>query len=492
MTEHIERVDTEDGPDVEVPDNCVLLLHRDAEINEYDGHQVHKGEAVSDLDVLDLLIDVLNGLGKSLTTELRETLTNGESEDENREQEVEDTVEADQESGDTNEEADKSGDDELSALERRAARLDEEVAENTAYTREEIVAIAFDKDVDEVTDSNKAYLYQILPEADLELETMPDPNSTSDRNLYYHGEQPDIGPETDTDSDTERSDETAEGAGAVHPDYVADCPHCDYSEAFQDTDEAAVALDTHLLDEHPDEVATEDQEHDAPLAGSPPDSSGGEDSAAEDDTGKSRMGDAPTGHSDDGGVPDTDDEDAIDEIAPVSAEDEQLNDTVFTTIEEDPSETSVEDEVTDDITDVLPDDISIEDLSKAHLIKLLHYRTDRSQEEIMELVGATQSYVSSVTNGLPETQEPEVVGSLHECRANDVVRYVKCIECDAVFDLDAVENTGRPKWDNEQDPITHVDWFQHNEFEGYVVKPEGEEPPARPRGAVKNHRVIEE
>ncbi|QCS44747.1 hypothetical protein [Natrinema versiforme] len=58
--------------------------------------------------------------------------------------------------------------------------------------------------------------------------------------------------------------------------------------------------------------------------------------------------------------------------------------------------------------------------------------------------------------------------------------------------LEAVDRSRfRPEWDNKQDPATHVDWFQHNRFEGYVVKPEGEEPMDRPDGAVKNHRVLE-
>lgn len=72
-----------------------------------------------------------------------------------------------------------------------------------------------------------------------------------------------------------------------------------------------------------------------------------------------------------------------------------------------------------------------------------------------------------------------------------MVRYIKCVECDAVFDLEAVVRPGRVQWDNKQDPVTHVNWFQHNRFEGYVVKLEGEEPPDRPDGAVKNHRVLE-
>lgn len=40
------------------------------------------------------------------------------------------------------------------------------------------------------------------------------------------------------------------------------------------------------------------------------------------------------------------------------------------------------------------------------------------------------------------------------------------------------------------DGETNVDWFQHNRFEGYVVKPEGSEPPERPAGDVKDHRVL--
>lgn len=149
----------------------------------------------------------------------------------------------------------------------------------------------------------------------------------------------------------------------------------------------------------------------------------------------------------------------------------------------------VEEEVTDDITDVLPRDIPIEDLSKAHLMKLLHYRTDRSQQEIAELVDAKQPYVSSVVSDLPDEQEPVLEGSLHECREDDLVRYVKCVVCEAVFDLEEVGWTRSPKWKNLQDPTPHVDWFQHNRFEGYVVKPEGETPPSRPAGAVKNHEL---
>lgn len=181
----------------------------------------------------------------------------------------------------------------------------------------------------------------------------------------------------------------------------------------------------------------------------------------------------------------------MNEAVRLSAQEEQVNDTTFTAIESDTQEDVVEEEVTDDITDVLPSDIPIEELTKAHLIKLLHYRTDRSQQEIEELVDVQQSYVSSVVSDLSEDQHPELVGTLHECRENNLVRYVKCVECEAVFDLETVGWTRRPKWKNIGDPVTHVDWFQHNRFEGYVVKPRGKTPPSRPANAVKNHEVVE-
>lgn len=180
----------------------------------------------------------------------------------------------------------------------------------------------------------------------------------------------------------------------------------------------------------------------------------------------------------------------LDDVTPVSAEEEDLDDATFTATETGNWEQPVEDEVTDDITDVLPDDIPIEELSKADLIKLLHYRTDRSQEEIADLVGAQQSYVSSVTGDLLDSQQLEIVGTVHECREHDLVRYIKCVEDGAVFDLEKIDRSQRSEWDNKQDPATHVDWFQHNRFEGYVVKPEGEEPPDRLDGEVKRQATM--
>ncbi|WP_226006024.1 hypothetical protein [Natrinema salinisoli] len=353
--------------------------------------------------------------------------------------------------------------EELTAFERRYRRLDNELEENTPYTSEELAAIAFDKEAEDVTASNKAYISNLRNETDLELEDMQDPNRPGNRKLYYRGEKPTIEDETD-----DEADEATDGV-EIHPDYVADCPDCDYCKEFQDTDEADAALETHITEEHSDDTDTNRK------MGEP-------------------VRDAPEGRSDADIVrndeTEIDGEQDLDDVAPVSAEEEDLNDATFTATETGNWEKPVEDEVTDDITDVLPDDIPIKELSKADLIKLLHYRTDRSQEEIADLVGAQQSYVSLVTGDLPDSQQPEIVGSVHECREHDVVRYIKCVECDAVFDLEAVARPGRVQWDNKQDPVTHVNWFQHNRFEGYVVKPEGEEPPDRPDGAVKNHRIV--
>lgn len=104
-------------------------------------------------------------------------------------------LDVDEEDSDSSERSDTAEDDteqNLTKREQRIQRLKDGVEDGAAYTSNELAAIAYDKDVDDVTLSDRAYISDLRSSGDIDLQTVPDPHRGGNAKLYYRGEQPDV------------------------------------------------------------------------------------------------------------------------------------------------------------------------------------------------------------------------------------------------------------------------------------------------------------
>lgn len=97
----------------------------------------------------------------------------------------------------------------MTKRERRIQRLQEGIEEGEAYTSDELCAIAYEKDVDDVTLSDQAYVSKLRGNGDIDLQTMPDPNRHGNAKLYYRGERPDVEVLDEPDDQEEQESDTA-------------------------------------------------------------------------------------------------------------------------------------------------------------------------------------------------------------------------------------------------------------------------------------------
>ena len=100
----------------------------------------------------------------------------------------------------------------LSDPEQRVQRLKDGIDDGTAYTSDELAAIACDKPIDAVTRKDRQRVRDLRNQGRIELESMNDPNRTGNAKLYYTGDRPEI--ETGEDGD--------EGDGRTYT-----CGQCD-------------------------------------------------------------------------------------------------------------------------------------------------------------------------------------------------------------------------------------------------------------------------
>jgi hypothetical protein len=102
--------------------------------------------------------------------------------------------------------------DEPSDPEQRVQRLKDGIDDGTAYTSDELAAIACDKPVEAVTAKDRKHVHSLRHDGRIELDSMKDLNRAGSAKLYYTGDRPEI--ETGEDGD--------EGDGLTYT-----CGQCD-------------------------------------------------------------------------------------------------------------------------------------------------------------------------------------------------------------------------------------------------------------------------
>lgn len=107
----------------------------------------------------------------------------------------------------------------MTKRELRIQRLEDGIEDGGAYTSQELVAIAYDKDVADATLSDQAYISKLRGNGAIDLQTMPDPNRHGNAKLYYRGEQPDIAV-LDEQEDAAQDDPKEQGSD------TAECQYC--------------------------------------------------------------------------------------------------------------------------------------------------------------------------------------------------------------------------------------------------------------------------